>query len=67
MMMSSLTGAPVVRPMFFDFPEDENTFDLGGDQIMVGPALMAAPAVAPGVREVQVRGVSHGRVGRHPS
>jgi len=42
-------GTPIFRPLFFDFPQDAALADLN-DQVMVGPLLMAAPVLQPGVR-----------------
>jgi len=44
---SSQTGAPILRPLVYEFAEDEATHTLG-DQVMVGPWLMVAPVVAQG-------------------
>ena len=38
---------PVVRPTFFDFPDDPACW-LEGDEMMVGPSLLAAPVIEPG-------------------
>ncbi len=38
-----LLGTPVARPVFLEFPEDRNTYDLGERQFMLGPAVMVAP------------------------
>ena len=38
---------PVVRPTFFDFPDDPRCWQ-EGDEMMVGPSLLAAPVVEPG-------------------
>jgi len=43
------TGAPLLRPLFFDFPEDATTHTLDG-QAMLGPWLLAAPVLVEGVR-----------------
>ncbi|PNF28753.1 hypothetical protein B7P43_G07783, partial [Cryptotermes secundus] len=40
---ASNTGVPVARPMFFDFPVDEETWTKY-EQFMIGPALLARPA-----------------------
>jgi alpha-glucosidase len=40
---------PMVRPMFYDFPHDLQCYN-ESDQMMVGTALLAAPAVEPGIR-----------------
>ena len=42
------TGAPVMRPLVWHYPQDPVTFNLN-DQFMVGPDLLVAPVVAPGV------------------
>ena len=36
------TGAPIMRPMFFEFPEDEFCYTLD-DQYMFGPDILFAP------------------------
>lgn len=45
---------PMLRPMFFDYPDDER-FALLEDQVMVGPHLMAAPFLVRGQSERLVR------------
>ena len=42
------TGAPVMRPLVWHYPQDPATFNLN-DQFMVGPDLLVAPVIAPGV------------------
>jgi alpha-glucosidase len=42
------TGAPVMRPMVWHYPQDPATFNLN-DQFMLGPDLLVAPVLAPGV------------------
>ena len=42
------TGEPVLRPMFYDFPKDANTWELK-DQYMFGPDILVAPVVEPDV------------------
>ncbi|MFP3870032.1 MAG: TIM-barrel domain-containing protein [Syntrophobacteria bacterium] len=42
------TGAPVLRPLVWHYPEDECTFNLN-DQCMLGPDLLLAPVLAPGL------------------
>jgi alpha-glucosidase len=41
------TGAPMMRPLFFDFPNDARTFNLE-DEWLVGPDLLAAPVITKG-------------------
>ncbi len=42
------TGAPVWRPLVYQYPTDNRVVALS-DQILIGPDLMAAPVVRPGV------------------
>ncbi|KAI6220383.1 Maltase-glucoamylase, intestinal [Aphelenchoides fujianensis] len=49
---SSLRGGTVVRPVFFEFPQDFNTYELSY-QFMWGQVLMVAPAVVPDVDEIR--------------
>lgn len=50
---SEATGAPVWRPLFYEFPDDPAAPNVE-DQVMVGPALLAAPVVERGARERDV-------------
>jgi alpha-D-xyloside xylohydrolase len=47
------TGAPVMRTMFFEFPDDEKCWNVS-DQYMFGPKYLVAPVLQPGTfsREV---------------
>jgi alpha-glucosidase len=45
---SSRTGAPIFRPLLYDYPRDARTYELH-DQVLLGSALMAAPVYRPGV------------------
>ncbi|MCD7708777.1 MAG: glycoside hydrolase family 31 protein [Clostridiales bacterium] len=47
---ASRTGAPVMRPLFFDFPEDKNCWEVE-DAYMFGPDLLVAPVMEEGARE----------------
>lgn len=42
-------GTPVIRPMFYDFPEDKNCWTLDG-QYMFGGSLLVAPVMEAGQR-----------------
>ncbi|MBW4679804.1 MAG: glycoside hydrolase family 31 protein [Microcoleus vaginatus WJT46-NPBG5] len=42
------TGAPILRPLVYHFPNDPTTYKLY-DQVLLGPSLMAAPIYRPGV------------------
>lgn len=47
------SGVPPMRPLFFDFYQDQNTFDIE-DEFMFGPDLLVAPVLYEGAytREV---------------
>ncbi|GIV96760.1 MAG: alpha-glucosidase [Herpetosiphonaceae bacterium] len=40
-------GSPLLRPLFYHFPDDPATYELH-DQVMLGPFLMIAPIYHPG-------------------
>ncbi len=42
-------GSPVMRPMWYEFPNDKQTY-LIGDQYMLGPDILVAPVVKDGMR-----------------
>ncbi|EGT52649.1 hypothetical protein CAEBREN_12391 [Caenorhabditis brenneri] len=45
--VASQSGASVIRPVFFEFPTDAETFNLGY-QFMWGPRMMVAPVIYQG-------------------
>ncbi|AFZ32328.1 Alpha-glucosidase [Gloeocapsa sp. PCC 7428] len=45
---AATTGAPILRPLLYDFPNDPHTYALH-DQVLLGSSLMAAPIYRPGV------------------
>ncbi|MFD8382411.1 TIM-barrel domain-containing protein [Streptomyces sp. NPDC059679] len=47
------TGAPPMRPLFFDFPEDERAWDVD-DQFLLGPDVLVAPVYEAGARARRV-------------
>ena len=53
MKAASESGAPVMRPMFFDFPADKTAWNVE-DQYMFGPDLLVAPVMEAGVQEREV-------------
>jgi alpha-D-xyloside xylohydrolase len=53
MEITSITGTPIMRPMFYDYPEDEICYTLG-DQYMFGDDILFAPIVNQGQIERQV-------------
>ncbi len=53
MRAASETGAPVMRPLFYDFPEDEHCWE-AEDSYLFGPDLLVAPVMEAGARERQI-------------
>ena len=47
------TGAPVMRPLFYEFPADKQAW-LTEDCYMFGPDMLVAPVMEPGVTERSV-------------
>jgi alpha-glucosidase len=47
------TGAPVLRPLLFEFPGDETTYT-ADDQFLLGSSLLVAPITRPGVEHRHV-------------
>ncbi|MEU0999979.1 glycoside hydrolase family 31 protein [Streptomyces tibetensis] len=47
------TGAPPMRPLFFDFPEDPGAWDVD-DQFLLGPDVLVAPVYEAGARARRV-------------
>jgi alpha-glucosidase len=45
---ASQTGAPILRPLLYEYPNDPKTYYLH-DQLLLGSHLMAAPVYRPGV------------------
>lgn len=43
---ASETGVPVMRPLFMEFPDDSNTYNLS-DQFMIGEKVIIAPILKP--------------------
>jgi alpha-D-xyloside xylohydrolase len=46
-------GRPPMRPLFFDFPADENAWAVD-DQFLLGPDLLVAPVLEHGARQREV-------------
>uniref|UniRef100_A0A3B4Z6G6 Glucosidase alpha, neutral C n=1 Tax=Stegastes partitus TaxID=144197 RepID=A0A3B4Z6G6_9TELE len=46
-------GLPPLRPLWVEFPREQNTFSVD-HQYMIGGALLVCPVTEPGVQEVQV-------------
>ena len=50
---ASRTGAPLLRTMFYDVPEDQRCWDLD-DQYMFGDKYLVAPVLEAGMTQRQV-------------
>ena len=53
MQIASETGTPVMRPMFFDYPQDKECYRTG-EQYMFGDDILFAPVVNQGQTEKEV-------------
>lgn len=47
------TGEPIMRPMFYEFPHETSMLAVD-HQLMLGPAILAAPVVHSGASHVDV-------------
>jgi len=47
-------GSPVVRPLFFHYPHDENTYNIQYEQFMLGEEMLIAPVLDKGKEKVNV-------------
>jgi len=50
---ANLTGEPVMRPMWYTFPEDEESFS-EDKQFMFGPGVMVRPVLEAGAQDVEL-------------
>jgi len=50
---SHVDGYPIVRPLFFEFPEDGETYGIG-DQYMFGESILVKPIVKPGQKSTKI-------------
>src|SRR3954471_20621716 len=46
-------GDPVMRPMFYGYPDDDRSWQVD-DQYLFGPDLLVAPVLQPGARQREV-------------
>lgn len=46
-------GTPIMRPLFYDFPEDKKAWEIE-DQYMFGSKVLVCPVLYEGVRERKV-------------
>ncbi len=53
MRAASETGAPVMRPLFYDFPEDKACWRVE-DSYMFGPDLLVSPVMEAGAEECEI-------------
>ena len=53
MQIASDTGVPIMRPMFYDYPDDEQCYQLG-EQYMFGDDIIFAPIVNQGENKKDV-------------
>jgi alpha-D-xyloside xylohydrolase len=53
MQLASEKGTPLMRPLFFDFPDDATAYAVE-DQFLFGPDILVAPVLVLGARERQV-------------
>jgi alpha-glucosidase len=47
---ATISGAPIMRPLFWEFPDDANGY-IVDDQFLLGPSLLVAPVAKPGARQ----------------
>ncbi len=47
------SGAPILRPLLFEYPEDETTYT-ADDEFLLGDALLVAPVSRPGIEHRHV-------------
>ncbi|KAF9986257.1 hypothetical protein BGZ65_008301 [Modicella reniformis] len=50
---ASVDGMPIMRPMFTEFPEDEQVFGMD-DQYMIGNALLVKPVTKAGITQSKI-------------
>jgi alpha-D-xyloside xylohydrolase len=50
---ASKDGTPVMRPLFFDFPEDHLCYTIE-DQFMFGPDMLIAPVLEPDAKSRRI-------------
>ncbi len=54
MKHAAKTGAPLVRPLFYNYPNDAKAYTISYQEFMLGRDLLMAPVTAPHVTSVQV-------------
>lgn len=53
MLLAHEKGTPVMRPLFYDFPRDNKSWEIE-DQFMFGPDILVAPVLYEGMRQREV-------------
>ena len=53
MDIASEDGTPVMRPLFYDFPQDEKCYTIE-DQYMFGPDILVAPVLEEGAKSRKI-------------
>ena len=53
MKAASECGAPVMRPLFYDFPEDKACWEIE-DSYMFGPDLLVSPVMSAGATQREI-------------
>jgi len=53
MELATVDGTPVMRPLLYDFSQDQQVYEIG-DEYLFGPDLLVAPVVEKGVAARQV-------------
>jgi alpha-glucosidase len=51
---ASETGAPVVRHLFLNYPDDKNVYRIVNEQFMLGDQFIIAPVLDSGVKETEL-------------
>lgn len=51
--IQEITGAPVIRPLWYEFPRDRETFAME-NQYLVGDNILVRPVTEPGVTQVSI-------------
>lgn len=52
-LRANATGQPIVRPLFWEFPRDEEAFE-NQEEFMLGPGLLVVPALHAGAQSTPV-------------
>jgi len=49
---ATTTGVPVTRPMYLDYPDQQNAYGYADSEYMFGPNMLVAPVTTPGTGTV---------------